>query len=243
MSTEQLKRAIDRIMINECTLFANSVPRADHLSKSKAPLDSTYYVRHRIETVRRIWETARTDAIALSVMIREDYDAARLWADYVQEEMNHDKLYLSDLAKHGMTSEMVAATPPFTSTQQLIATLEQRIMQLGSLPAVTYSVFVEWNSKYAARLAAERAATAFGASYVKGAKAHIAIDELDQHDVMMLDVASAVVAARGYSIDMLGALLSEVGALFRAYFAELDQYSTIGPVQAAGGTIQVAGGH
>lgn len=233
MSVEQWKRAIDRIMVNECILFANCVPRADHLSRSKAPLDLAYYLRHRIETVRRIWETARTDAIALGVMIREDYDAARLWAEYLREEMNHDKLYLSDLAKHGITAEMVAATRPFASTEQLIATLERRIMQLGSLPAVAYSVFVEWNSKHAAPLAAERAAAAFGPNCVKGAKAHIAIDERDQHDDMMLEVARAVVTARNYSIDLLAALLAEYGALFRAYFAELDRYSSAIPAHAA----------
>uniref|UniRef100_Q07VJ3 Uncharacterized protein n=1 Tax=Rhodopseudomonas palustris (strain BisA53) TaxID=316055 RepID=Q07VJ3_RHOP5 len=240
MSLEQWKQTIDRVMINECTLFANTVPRADHLSTSEAPLDQAYYLRHRIETVRRIWETARTDAIALSVMIGEDYEAARQWAEYVREEMNHDRLYLSDLERHGITAEMVRATPPFASTLRLLATLEARIAELGSLPAVAYSVFVEWNSKQASPAAAERVEAAYGPAYVKGARAHIAIDEREQHDDMMLEVARAVLTARCYPDGVLTALLAEFGALFRAYFVELDRYATAFPGQSVSTTTEAA---
>lgn len=222
---EQLRRTIDGLMVQECYLFANTVGRSNHLSRSDAALDPTYYLRHRIETVRRIWETARTDALALSAMISEDYDAARLWADYVQEEMSHDRLYLRDLARHGINREMVAASPPFVSTRLLIAWLEQEISQLGSLPAVAYSVFVEWNSKRASPLAAQRAAAAFGEDHVKGARAHMAIDERDRHDDMMLEIAEAVIEAHGYSLDVLSRLLRDVGILFRAYFTELDDFA------------------
>jgi hypothetical protein len=240
MSLEQWKQTIDRVMVNECTLFAGTVPRADHLSTSSAPLDQTYYLRHRIETVRRIWETARTDAIALSIMIREDYEAARQWAEYLREEMNHDRLYLSDLARHGIAVETVKATPAFASTARLLATLEQRIAELGSLPAVAYSVFVEWNSKQASPAATERASAAFGPDYVKGARAHIAIDEREQHDDMMLDVAKAVLTARRYPDGVLTALLAEFGALFRDYFIELDQYATAFPGHLASTTTAAA---
>ncbi|BBB96564.1 hypothetical protein DXU06_27815 [Bradyrhizobium elkanii] len=223
---EQWRQAIDQIMVAECLLFANSVPRADHLSGPTTPLDRTYYLRHRIETVRRIWETARTDALALSVMVREDYEAARYWAEYLREEMNHDKLYLGDLGRHGISRDLVSTTPPFASTLDLIATLERRIMEFGSLPAVAYSVFVEWNSRHASPLAAARAAEAFGQNCVNGARAHIAIDERDHHDEMMLAVATRVMGARNYSTGLLATLLSEVGALLRAYFVELDGYSS-----------------
>jgi hypothetical protein len=240
MSLDPLKRTLEQTMVNECVLFASMVPRADHLSRSTAPLDQAYYLRHRVETVRRIWETARTDALALAVMIGEDYDAARLWADYLREEMNHDKLYLSDLARHGITAPMVAATPPFAATVRLLATLERRIAEFGSLPAVAYSVFVEWNSKQASPAATERAEAAFGAAFVKGAKAHIAIDEREQHDDMMLDVAKAVLTARHYPEDLLTMLLAEFGALFRDYFVELDRYAAAIPRPLSSATKQAA---
>ena len=221
----QLKRSVDTIMVQECRIFADTVPRSGHLSTSAAALDPAYYLRHRIETVRRIWETARTDALALSAMIGEDYDAARLWADYVQEEMCHDRLYLRDLARHGINLETVAATPPFASTQLLIAWLEQQIARLGSLPAVAYSVFVEWNSKRASPMAAERAAAAFGEDHVKGAMAHIAIDQRDRHDDMMFEIAEGVIEARGFPVQIMFHLLRDVGFLFRAYFGELDAFA------------------
>ena len=173
-------------------------------------------------------------------MIREDYDAARQWAEYVREEMNHDRLYLADLARHGISAETVKATPPLPSTVRLLATLEQRIAELGSLPAVAYAVFVEWNSKQASPAAADRASTAFGPDYVKGAKAHIAIDEREQHDDMMLEVAKAVLTARRYPDSVLTALLAEFGALFRGYFIELDHYATAFPGHLVSTTTEAA---
>jgi hypothetical protein len=154
--------------------------------------------------------------------------------------MNHDKLYLADLARHGVTAEAVKATPPFASTARLLATLEVRIAEFGSLPAVAYSVFVEWNAKQASPAAAERVEAAFGPAYVKGARAHIAIDEREQHDDMMIEVAVAVLTARRYPDDLLPALLAEFGALFRAYFVELDRYATAFPQELVSTTTEAA---
>jgi hypothetical protein len=218
------KTTVDKFMRRECALFA-SVRRADHLSSDITELDTVYYIRHRIETVRRIWETARTDALALSSMVWEDYDSARRWAEYLTEEMSHDRLFLLDLAKHGVSPKMVAATAPFTSTQALLGWLQSRISELGSLPAVAYSIFVEWNSKRSAPLALQRATKAFGANYVRGAKAHMSIDDRDGHEDMMLSIADGVMSARGLSNELLGTLLCEIGTFFRAYFAELDQFA------------------
>ena len=67
MSVDELKQAIERVMVHQCTLFANTVPRADHLSRSTAPLDHSYYLRHRIETVRRIWETLIGSGVSIVV--------------------------------------------------------------------------------------------------------------------------------------------------------------------------------
>lgn len=221
MTDNPFARRIDAILTDEARLFASTVPYAQHLSREDEALDEAYYVRHRIETVHRIRGTAATDALALCAMAREDYRAARLWGEYIEEEMNHDKLYLADLEQHGIDEAQVVSTPPLAATVDLIRTIEQNVLRIGSLPAVAYSVFAEWNSERASPLAVARAASAFSERHVKGARAHIKIDERDDHYDMMLEVAGRVLRARGYPFEVMEQALRTVGTLLRAYFAEL----------------------
>ena len=88
--TNGLSDWFDDVMIEEGDRFLVEVPRASHLTDD-SPLSADYYVRHRVETIWRIWLTARTDALALAHMVGEDYEAARLWANYIAEEIDHDR--------------------------------------------------------------------------------------------------------------------------------------------------------
>jgi hypothetical protein len=216
----ELRALVDETLAAEGAALLAAVPRVRHLTGDGTPLDLAYYLRHRIETVRRIRETARTDALALAAMLREDYDAARKWARYTEVELNHDRLYLADLHRHGYSTAQVLAVPPMHATVRLLDTLDARIRQLGSLPAVVYSVFVEWNSERASAAAVERAAAELGPAYVAGSRAHLGIDEREDHLGVMLEVAEAVMRGR-HDEDTFVALLQEVGDQFRAYFTEL----------------------
>src|SRR5947209_3841623 len=70
----ELALELDALMDAEAVAFLASVPHGSHLTDD-GPLDEAYYLRHRIETVKRIRITARTDAIALARMVEEDYAA------------------------------------------------------------------------------------------------------------------------------------------------------------------------
>jgi hypothetical protein len=226
---ETLRASVTSVLVEENQLFRALVPRADHFSAtSDQPLNTAYYLRHRIETVHRVRAMAKTDAMALACMVDEDYDAARLWAHYLEQEMNHDQLYLVDLSRHHISREQVLTTPWFPSTGELVRYLIARISIYGSLPAVAYSVFVEWNSERLSRGAVDRAAAAFSADHVKGARAHLGIDDKDGHVATMIQVAHRIVSKRGTS-DLLVILLREISALFRAYFTELHWWAVAQP--------------
>lgn len=219
---------LDGILHQEACLAAVTVPRVAHLTSDDSPLDHTYYVRHRIETVRRIRETARIDAQALAHMLAEDYESARSWAAYTVQELNHDRLYLADLAQHGLEESVVLNTVPLASTSALLATLRARMDGYGSLPAVAYSLFVEWNSARASAAAVTRATDAFGRDKVRGSAAHVRIDADDQHGDLMCTIAEQLVR-RQTGFAALEFLLREVAAGFRAYFTELDAFATAWP--------------
>ena len=146
ISRHELEQVLDRVMEEESEKFFKAVPQSGHLTEESGPLDENYYIRHRIETVKRIRLTAKTDALALARMIDENYEAARDWSTYTAEELSHDRLYLADLRKHGYTDGQVIATEPFGATSAMLRYLETSIERVGSIAAVAYSVFVEWNS-------------------------------------------------------------------------------------------------
>jgi hypothetical protein len=200
--------------------FLAEVPDASHLTDDEA-LDPEYYVRHRIETIKRIRMTARADALALAAMIGEDYDAARVWARYACEELDHDRMFYSDLQRHGVSRAVVDATRPLPATETLERFLDEGLARHGSLPALAYSLFVEWNSERFSRRAVMKAAEAFGDAQVEGARSHLAVDENGDHSREMLMLAERLTRHEGGEAHLF-ALIHEIAALFRDYFTQLS---------------------
>lgn len=204
---------------NEC--FLAEVPRASHLTDSSA-LDLAYYLRHRIETIKRIRMTARTDALSLAAMLVENYDAARVWARYICEELDHDRLFYDDLAHHGLTRAAVDAIAPLPATASLGDYLERRTLEDGSLCAVAYSVFVEWNSERYSRPAVEKARATFGRTATEGSFSHLAVDAEEDHARTMIALAEQLTKEPERRSIFL-ADLGEIARLFRRYFRELNE--------------------
>jgi hypothetical protein len=219
VSRRELALCLDEVMEAEAAEFLARCPYASHLTDDR-PLDAGYYVRHRIETIKRIRLTARTDAIALSRMLLEDYDAARLWARYICEELDHDTMFVADLERHGVASKQIDATPVFAATARMLDSIERSIDSSGSIAAVAYSIFVEWNSARYSRPAVLKAAAAFSAEHVAGSHSHLAIDEDEDHYDVMVDIAHRLLKGREPAA-VLVPLLRTIAALFRDYFEEL----------------------
>ncbi len=220
-SITELASWIDSIMITEGKRFLSEVPRASHLT-DESPLDINYYVRHRIEAIWRIWLTARTDALSLVHMLNEDYDAARPWATYIAEELDHDTMFLDDLAQHGITADQVREIGPFTSTTKMVSNIEKKIEEMGSLPAVAYSLFVEWNADRFSARAVNKAEAFLSPSHIAGAKRHAEFDIQESHYPMILEISGRLLSKDTSRISNLEHLVKEIAADFRAYFTELD---------------------
>ena len=223
---DQLEIVLDKLMEEEGAKFLRSVPGAAHLTDESQPLDENYYFRHRIETVKRIRLTARTDALALERMIDEDYEAAREWAVYTAQEMNHDRLYLADLHKHGYDDKQVTAMAPFEATVAMLDYLKDNIQRQGGITAVAYSLFVEWNSARYSGKAVAKAAAHFSSEFVRGSNAHVGIDDELDHYSMMVTIAHRLLGYRDETV--LFTLIRGIAEHFRNYFTEL-YYATSHP--------------
>jgi hypothetical protein len=220
LSHKEFGRHVDYTIGHEVQRIFSEVPFATHLTGDGQELNTEYYLRHRIETVKRIQLTAATDALALLQMIDIDYDAARPWSKYVAEELDHDRLYLRDLSRHGLSRKHVASVPPFAATVRLISFINQELVIGGPIAAVAYSLFTEWNSARGSLAVVKKAEKQYSAAHVAGSKAHIGIDDDDHHYVMILGIAHKLMSGRN-TLDNIDRLLRGFGTLFGAYFEEL----------------------
>lgn len=233
LSRETLEERLDEILHEEVERFIATVPYASHLTDDGQVLDEKYYLRHRVETIKRIRMTSKTDALALARMIDEDYETARSWARYTVQEMNHDLLFMKDLRAHGYTFESVASLEPFRSTREMIAYLIDRIEADGSVAAVAYSIFVEWNSERYSSRVVSKAEKQFSRHHVAGSRAHVGIDEDQDHYSMMLDIVHCLLDRSQSDEEMLFRLIRDISAHFRQYFLELYEATVARCEQAA----------
>lgn len=220
ITRSELESRVGVFLQSEIDRILNTVPYAAHLISDEQVLNEEYYLRHRIETIKRIRLTGRIDALALARMIEEDYASSRLWGHYVAEELTHDILYKRDLYQHGYSDKDIDDTPLLDATCDLIAYLTRRIEEIGSLAAVAYSLFVEWNSDRVSERVVTRAQRCFSAKHVSGSQGHVNIDKKARHYSMILDIAYRLVERIGSECELL-TTLEDLARLFSAYFREL----------------------
>ncbi len=230
-SRKSLESTVNNFMEAEMERLFAAVPSARYLAEEGIELDEPYYLRHRIETVKRIWLTSRTDALALAEMVREDYEAARWWSKYTWQELSHDTLYLKDLEKHGYSLEHVREVAPFASTLGMVDYIERRIPVVGSIAAVSYSVWVEWNSDRTSSLVVDKASERYGPEFTKGARAHVGIDVNEDHYQVMLDVSERLIARSCHRM-ILFELLRDLTDFIARYFRELERSVALLPAVA-----------
>jgi hypothetical protein len=169
-------------------------------------------------------------------MIGEDYDAARIWARYACTELDHDQMSYDDLERQGLSRPEIDATPALSATEALGHFLEESITRYGSLPAVAYSVYVEWNSERFSRRAVIKAAESFGDAQVAGARSHLEVDDAESHCHEMLILAERLTRNEGEE-SRLFALIDDIAALFRDYFTQLAVCDLPEPVLQRSGLV------
>ena len=219
---------LQEVMDAESQKYHHEVPYGRHLTgEDGQTLNEAYYVQYRMDDVQRIWATASTDSLALSQLVKIDYESTVSWGDYTVEEMKHDKLFLQDLSHHGVSEKQVANAPRLPTTQRIIDFLETSVAQEGPLAALAYSIYLECGSETDASKTVDNARRHYGAEAVRGSHAHLHIDGEEQHYVMVSDIVRRVLAKNGEDEARLFELLRKFGELFRAYYRELYELTVV----------------
>ncbi|SFL95902.1 MULTISPECIES: hypothetical protein [Streptomyces] len=141
-ASAKLRAEIDRQLDQQVLEWYANVPEAAHLEGKN--VDSEYYKRNLIETAYRIRMLRVAEAKALVEIAKRSPEAAQVWANYEQEEMLHDELFLDDLEKVGVSREQFLATEPYLSTKLLTGYFSYLLDHEGPLGVVAYSYLVEY---------------------------------------------------------------------------------------------------
>jgi hypothetical protein len=141
-ASAKLRAEIDQQLDQQVLEWYANVSEAAHLEGKK--VDSEYYKRNLIETAWRIRLLRVAEAKALVEIAKQSPEAAQVWANYEQEEMLHDELFITDLEKVGVTREQFLATEPYLSTKLLVGYFSFLLDHEGPLGVVAYSYLVEY---------------------------------------------------------------------------------------------------
>ncbi len=220
MKYQDFKENIERLFESELQIYFNIVDYADHLTNKQHELNEQYYLRHRVETVKRIRMTTSTDALALSQIAKINYPMARKWGLYTVQEMNHDKMFLTDIKKHNLSPEYVNSITPFEATKNMGEYLANVISGGEPLGAVGYSLFVEWNSDRYSPSVVEKAEEKFSSKHVKGSKAHVQFDVNEDHLEMIFEISYSLLRSNDH-LEEFTKILKSISKYFREYFQEL----------------------
>jgi len=240
---------VDALLDGMIASVCGSTAAIGHLATAKQ-VDVEMFKRHTIETILRIRLARIADAKAIYLLARSNPPAAQKWARYAEEEMLHDKLFLKDLTSLGVAEESVYGTQPLLSTRLLQGYLYYTLEHEGPRGLISKAYFLEYTTLKTQGLWNQNVKRSLGDRAVRGANAHLAIDQKDGHSSDVWNVLMELTRTPEDEERVLGHMQVYCG-LFTAYFHELaSRFQGESPVKAshpavvavASGTARVPGG-
>jgi hypothetical protein len=226
----QLRGVVDQQIDQQIEEWYASVPEAAHLEGKD--VNSAYYKRHLVETAWRIRLLRVAEAKALVEIAKRSPEAAQIWANYEQEEMLHDDLFIADLEKVGVSREQFLAIEPYLSTKLLSGYFSFLLDHEGPLGVVAYSYLVEYvNVKLEPRkLVALK--ESIGESKIGGQISHSHTDIQDDHPGEVWTAVRFLIRGQR-DIAAFRVYLREHQRLLAMYFEELQMDTLLRPHKAA----------
>lgn len=218
-SNPVFRNKVDALLDGMIASVSGSAAAIDHLATSKQ-VDVDLFKRHTIETILRIRLARIADAKAIYLLARSNPSAAQKWARYAEEEMLHDKLFLKDLTSMGVAEESVYGTEPLLSTRLLQGYLYYTLEHEGPRGLISKAYFLEYTTLKTQGSWNQNVKKSLGDRAVRGANAHLAIDQKDGHSSDVWNVLMEVTRTPEDEGRVLGHMQVYRG-LFTAYFHEL----------------------
>ena len=187
-------------------------------------LNEEVVMRHLIEHVFRIRMFRSLDSEATKWISINAPPVLESWRKYARSEAVHDRYFLRDLSALGLDKAEVDSLRPLKSTIALGAFVSAAMKKHGALPVVLYSFWTEQNSDVGTAQVIKRTETLFGSDAVRGASAHRALDEREDHADAVTEILAHLISDReslSLAVDLLRGISFWVGA----YFLELENWT------------------
>lgn len=218
---------IDHVLLGSLTPQIEGIAASSGLSQLFAHdpdgLNKAVIARHLAEHVFRIRMFRPLDAKATKWLEKHVPGAVEDWASYARSEAVHDRYFLRDLMSIGISREEVDALQPLNATTALGAFVSGAMDKHGALPVVLYSFWTEQNSDVGTAKIIAQTERMFGQAAVRGAAAHRALDEREDHADAVSGILAQLIADEA-KLSTAAGLLQGISYWVGQYFRELEEW-------------------
>jgi hypothetical protein len=188
------------------------------------------YKRHNIETILRIALKRAVDPLIANYWATRDSKLCREWGLYGAEEGRHDRMFARDLHLVDVTDEQIYATRPTFATELLNGYFYYTLAVEGPLASMVSGFYLESVAGRTQPAWLDVMEQFIGTDKTRGARAHLNLDEEDEHVDMVWNMIMRVIQTPEDEEAFVRHLI-KINALFTSYFFEVF-YSA----QQAGGS-------
>jgi hypothetical protein len=216
----RLRARVDRTLGQLHEEFYRTVDGAGHLGKAEN-IDREYYKRHVIEIILRLRMKRWIDALTIHYFTKHEPFLAKKWAQYTEDEMLHDRMFVKDLEHMGITLEDVYREKPMFSTKLLQGYFYYGLEHEGRpLASLCSSYFIEKMSQVTQPGWLENIEKRLGKDSARGQIAHVNHDKEDDHVSFVWNVIATFVKTEADEEEVV-AHIQNVYKLFAAFYTEL----------------------
>ncbi|HEU4787905.1 MAG TPA: hypothetical protein VFS57_10860 [Gemmatimonadaceae bacterium] len=232
----ELRGRVDHMLDQLHEEFYRTVPGGSHLATADK-IDREYYRRHIIEIILRLRMKRWIDALTIHYFAKHEPFLAKKWAQYTEDEMLHDRMFVKDLERIGTTLEDVYREKPMFSTKILQGYFYYGLEHEGRpLASLCSSYFIEKMSQVVQPGWLENVEKRMGKGAAHGQLAHINHDKEDDHVSFVWNVIATFVKSEADKEEII-VHIHNVYKLFCAFYTELYQTTiaktdTVAPVVA-----------
>lgn len=206
--------------------FYKNIPGAKY-QKESTEINLDYFKRHTIETILRIRHKRMIDALVIFHFTKTNPRAAKMWAEYIEDEMLHGNMFARDLEKQfGLTMDDILQYEPLFSTKLLNGYFYFTLEHEGPMAAIASAYFLEYTTRHTQPDWLDNLEKVFGEDTVRGARGHVDHDIKDNHSEFVWTVLMETVQTEE-DVRQLEKHIDHIYGLFCAYFLDVHQ-ETIG---------------
>ncbi|WBB96664.1 MULTISPECIES: hypothetical protein [unclassified Solwaraspora] len=185
------------------------------------------YKRHNVETMIRIGLKRAVDPLIANYWATRDPQLCKEWGLYGAEEGRHDRMFAGDLHKVGMTDEEIYSIRPTFATEILNGYFYYTMATEGPLASMISGFYLEYIAGKTQPDWLDVMEQHVGADKTKGARAHLALDDEDDHVDMVWNMIMRVIHTEEDEERFVEHLI-KINALFVSYFVEVYAATVLG---------------